>query len=73
MPLHSWTSGESGNTFLCSTLERTVPVKKILAFVLMLAVVGSLSMSTIGCGKKAEEKKGTTPPAEKKTEDKKAP
>jgi len=48
-------------------------VKKILAFVLMLAVVGSLSMSTIGCGKKAEEKKGTTPPAEKKTEDKKAP
>jgi len=47
-------------------------VKKILAFVLMLAVVGSLSMSTIGCGKKADEKKGTTTPAEKKADEKKA-
>jgi hypothetical protein len=39
-----------------------VPVKKVIAFLLTLAFVGSLSIATTGCGKKAEEKKagGTT-------------
>jgi hypothetical protein len=48
-----------------------VPVKKILAFLLTLAFVGSLSIATTGCGKKADEKKASPPPDTKKEDTKK--
>jgi hypothetical protein len=43
-----------------------VPVKKIVAFLLMLAIVGSLSITTTGCGGKKEEKKTEKKEPEKK-------
>jgi hypothetical protein len=52
-------------------MERTVPVKKIVAFLLMLAIVGSLSMATTGCGKKAEDKKTAAEKKDEKKDDKK--
>ncbi len=43
-----------------------VPVKKIVAILLTAAMVCSLSFSSIGCGKKADEKKASPPTDTKK-------
>jgi hypothetical protein len=45
-------------------------VKKLVAFLLMLALICSLGITGTGCSKKAEEKKAT-PPAENKEPGKK--
>jgi hypothetical protein len=49
-----------------------VPVKKIVAFLLMLAFIGSLSISTIGCsgGGKKDDKKPADTKADKKDDKK---
>ena len=68
----SWVTGHIQEKVLGKfNLERMVPVKRFFAVLLMFGMICAMGITTVGCGKKAEDKKTPAPAADKKEDPKK--